>query len=278
MVPYNDKVFSCHAGSFVLAIMPWNDFFSIGNQANLLLSHFLSAIKPPINLFSLVAIPHVSAGKFVLFGLKLLWLILCFTSACKLPSNDSVLLCANNPNAVSDQPSAWICLIDYWSQQGDSQVDCQTNLLVVMRYPFLQCLLFDCLLSCWLLVAFLKMYHPHLSYDSCIQLLKLKLGIPLSHWHLIYQVSLKLTKWSDNFILLFFFFLFFLNFFFLFFCMPAIHSGAAVLKTKFALGLCPTVCLACGHKEVCMPLWRFGLTARLFEVKNLSIIRPHIVW
>ncbi len=66
-----------------LAIMPCNHFFSMGNQANLLLSHLLSAMEPSINLFSLVTVPQISAGNFVLFGLKLLWLILCFTSACK---------------------------------------------------------------------------------------------------------------------------------------------------------------------------------------------------
>jgi hypothetical protein len=59
--------------------------------------------------------------------------------------------------------------------------------------------------------------------------------------------------------------------------MPAIHGGAAVLETKFALGLDTSVCLTCGHKEACMPLWRFGTTARTFEVKNLSIFIPHIV-
>ncbi len=86
--------------------------------------------------------------------------------------------------------------------------------------------------------------------------------------------SLKNTTWNDNFIL----FCFISFFFFSFFCMLAIHSSAAVLKTKFALGLCPSVCLTYGHKEVWLPLWRLGLTARIFGVKNLSIFRPHIVW
>jgi hypothetical protein len=56
----------------LMAIMPCNNFFSVGNQGNLLLSHLLLAIEPPINQFSLVAMPQVSAGNFVLFCLKLL--------------------------------------------------------------------------------------------------------------------------------------------------------------------------------------------------------------
>ncbi len=67
----------------LLAIIPCNHFFSMGNQANLLLSHLLSTMEPSINLFSLVPVPQVSAGNFVLFGLKLLWLIFCFTFTCK---------------------------------------------------------------------------------------------------------------------------------------------------------------------------------------------------
>jgi hypothetical protein len=56
---------------FFFAIMPHNDFFSEDSHINLLLSHLLSAIKPLIYLFSLVPVPTVSAGIFVLFGLKL---------------------------------------------------------------------------------------------------------------------------------------------------------------------------------------------------------------
>jgi hypothetical protein len=37
----------------LLAIMPHNDSFSMGNQANLLLSHLLSTIKPPSSPFTL---------------------------------------------------------------------------------------------------------------------------------------------------------------------------------------------------------------------------------
>jgi hypothetical protein len=33
----------------LLLIMPCNNFFSMGNQANLLSSHLLLAIEPPIN-------------------------------------------------------------------------------------------------------------------------------------------------------------------------------------------------------------------------------------
>jgi hypothetical protein len=49
MVQCIDNFFSRHVLSFLLAIMPRNHFFSVDNQANLLLSHLLSAIKPPIN-------------------------------------------------------------------------------------------------------------------------------------------------------------------------------------------------------------------------------------
>jgi hypothetical protein len=82
--------------------------------------------------------------------------------------------------------------------------------------------------------------------------------------------SLKTTTWAlinlnDNFILFFSFFSFFF-----FFCMPAIYSGAAVLKTKFALGLGPSVCLTYGQKEACMSLWRFGFTARTSKKLHFS--------
>ncbi len=50
----------------LLTIMPCNDFFSV--EIYLLLSHLSSAIKPPMNYFSLGTVPWASTGNFVLFG------------------------------------------------------------------------------------------------------------------------------------------------------------------------------------------------------------------
>ncbi len=181
--------------------MPCNDFFFVDNQANLLLSHLLLAIEPSINLFSLVPVPQVSAGNFVLFGLMLLWLILCFTSACKhaiewfsIPPKDS-------------EPSEWICLILItnpnkvtvrYIARSTSQLSFDIHFYQAF-YLVAYCQTLELMSCCrlqtyWLLVAFLKMYHPQFFYDSCIQHLKLKLGIPVSHWYLIHQVSFNLQN------------------------------------------------------------------------------------
>jgi hypothetical protein len=67
---------------------------------------------------------------------------------------------------------------------------------------------------------------------------------------------------------------FFSFFFFFFFCMPAIHGGAAVLKTKFALGLRPSVCLTFGHKEACMHCGGLALQPELLESKTFPFSDP----
>jgi hypothetical protein len=59
----------------------------------------------------------------------------------------------------------------------------------------------------------------------------------------------------------------------------------ACLQYIAALSYCRQICtwstsfclLSSGHKEACMPLWRFGLAARTFGVKNLPFFGPHIV-
>jgi hypothetical protein len=87
----------------MLAIMPHNHFFSMGNQTILLLSHILSAIEPLINLFSLVPVPCISAGKFVLFDHKA---ALIFSPLLLFPNMQqkySVFLCATNSMAVNHQ-------------------------------------------------------------------------------------------------------------------------------------------------------------------------------
>ncbi len=81
----------------LLAIMPHNDSFTVGNQANLLLSHLLSAIKPPSSPFTL----GIHAMSFH-WKRCLLWLWSCVDLS-KIPQNDSVFLCAMKPKAVSHQ-------------------------------------------------------------------------------------------------------------------------------------------------------------------------------
>ncbi len=147
----------------LFAIMPCNKFFSVGNQAYLLLSYLLSAIKLPINLFSLVPMPFpletlsslVSSCFNLFFALLLL-------QTCHGMIQCSSMILTQRQWAIRMNLSY---TIDYWSQQGKRQVDCQTNQPDVILYSFLPSLLFDCLLSdsqlmscnalypCWLLVV-----------------------------------------------------------------------------------------------------------------------------
>jgi hypothetical protein len=88
----------------LLTIMPCNDFFSVDNQTYLLLSHLLSAIKPPINYFSLGT--HATSFRWKLCHFRssscvdLFFALLLLAST---PQNDSVFLCATKSKAVSHQ-------------------------------------------------------------------------------------------------------------------------------------------------------------------------------
>ncbi len=125
-----------------LAIMLHNNSFSMGNQANLLLSHLLSAIKPPSSLFTLGT--HAPS---------LLWK-LCHLWSCSridlsnIPQNDSVFLCATNLKAVSHQNEfVSDCLLVPTRQP---KINCQTSQPDVIWCPSLPCLLFDLLfLDSW---------------------------------------------------------------------------------------------------------------------------------
>ena len=58
--------------------------------------------------------------------------------------------------------------------------------------------------------------------------------------------------------------------------MPAIHSSVVVLKTKFALGLCPSVCLTYGHKEsmhAIVDVW--PNSQNLWSQKLFIFLTPH---
>jgi hypothetical protein len=59
-----------------------------------------------------------------------------------------------------------------------------------------------------------------------------------------------------------------------FFCMPAIHSSVVIPKTKVHL-VYVLLFVALGHKEACMPQWRFGLEPELLGVEYLHFQTPH---
>jgi hypothetical protein len=85
----------------LLAMMPHNDSFSVGNQANLLLSHLSSANKPPSSPFTSGIHASTCATGFC-WKLCPLWSWSCVDLS-KIPQNDSVFLCAMKPKALSHQ-------------------------------------------------------------------------------------------------------------------------------------------------------------------------------
>ncbi len=127
----------------LLAIIPHNDSFSMGNQANLLLSHLLSAIKPLSSPFTLGT--RATSFRWKLCPLRS-W---SHADLSKIPQNDSVFLCAMKPKAVSHQNEfVSDCLLIPTRQPWDY---CQTGQPDVIWYPSLPCLLFDLLfLDSWI--------------------------------------------------------------------------------------------------------------------------------
>ncbi len=145
IVPCNDKIFSRHAGSFVghhttqcfllcrqsskFAVVPSFVSHRTTDQLILFGTHAMSFCWKLWPLWSQAALTY---------SLLYFWLQMCH----RIIQYSSALL-SQRQWAIKMNLSH----IDYWSQQGNRQVDCQTDQPVVIWYPFLPSLLFDCLLS-----------------------------------------------------------------------------------------------------------------------------------
>ncbi len=150
MVSCNDSFFSHQTASFI------ESYHAMNSSPRTIKSIYCCPIfHQPSNHQSTISlwapVPQVSTGNFVLFGhqaaLTYSLLYFCLQVCHRMIQWSSALL-------TQRQWAIRVTFVTDWLyQQGDCQVDCQTNQPVVIQSPFLPSLLVDSLLSdSWIIV------------------------------------------------------------------------------------------------------------------------------